>query len=69
MVSFIGMLTLIHPFATTWHFPSRGNKKFEEKNRESYTSCTTPAFSPLVAPDRGCICRRQIIQQNAYFAI
>ena len=23
---------------------SRGNKKFEEKNRESYTSCTTPAF-------------------------
>ena len=22
MVSFIGMLTLVHPFATTWHFPS-----------------------------------------------
>ena len=28
MVSFIGMLTLVHPFATTWHFPSRGNEKF-----------------------------------------
>ena len=27
MVSFIGMLTLVHPFATTWHFPSRGNEK------------------------------------------
>ena len=39
----------VHPFATTWHFPSRGNKEFEEKNRESYTSCTTPAFPPLVA--------------------
>ena len=38
------MLCPVHPFATTWHFPSRGNKKFEEKNRESYTSCTTPAF-------------------------
>ena len=22
------MLTLVHPFATTWHFPSRGNEKF-----------------------------------------
>ena len=28
MVSFIGMFTLVHPFATTWHFPSRGNEKF-----------------------------------------
>ena len=28
MVRFIGMLTLVHPFATTWHFPSRGNEKF-----------------------------------------
>ena len=27
MVSSIGMLTLVHPFATTWHFPSRGNEK------------------------------------------
>ena len=27
MASFIGMLTLVHPFATTWHFPSRGNEK------------------------------------------
>ena len=23
MVSFIGMFTLVHPFATTWHFPAR----------------------------------------------
>ena len=23
MVSFIGMLTLVHPFATTWHFTHR----------------------------------------------
>ena len=28
MVSFIGMFTLVHPFATMWHFPSRGNEKF-----------------------------------------
>ena len=49
MASFIGMLTLVHPFATTWHFPSRGNKKFEEKNRESYTSGTIPVCPPLVA--------------------
>ena len=28
MVSFNGMFTLVHPFATTWHFPSRGNEKF-----------------------------------------
>ena len=32
------------PFPAAREFPSRGNKKFEEKNRESYTSCTTPAF-------------------------
>ena len=32
------------PFPASRDFPSRGNKKFEEKNRESYTSCTTPAF-------------------------
>ena len=42
--SITSLLCPVHPFATTWHFPSRGNKKFEEKNRESYTSCTTPAF-------------------------
>ena len=47
--SILSVLCPVHPFATTWHFPSRGNKKFEEKNRESYTSCTTPAFPPLVA--------------------
>ena len=35
MVSFIGMLTLVHPFATTWHFPSRGNKKFRGASRLS----------------------------------
>ena len=33
------------PFPAAREFPSRGNKKFEEKNRESYTSCTTPTFS------------------------
>ena len=32
------------PFPASRDFPSRGNKEFEEKNRESYTSCTTPAF-------------------------
>jgi len=32
------------PFSAAREFPSRGNKKFEEKNRESYTSCTTPTF-------------------------
>ena len=37
------------PFPASRDFPSRGNKEFEEKNRESYTSCTTPAFPPLVA--------------------
>ena len=42
--SILSVLCPVHPFATTWHFPSRGNKKFEEKNRESYTSCITPAF-------------------------
>ena len=42
--SILSVLCPVHPFATTWHFPSRGNKKFEEKNRESYTSCTTPEF-------------------------
>ena len=37
MVSFIGMFTLVHPFATTWHFPSRGNEKYgEEKQRVIY---------------------------------
>ncbi len=35
MVSFIGMLTLVHPFATTWHFPSRGNEKFRRAFRLS----------------------------------
>ena len=33
MVSFIGMLTLVHPFATTWHFPSRGNERYEGKKQ------------------------------------
>ena len=42
--SIISVLCPVHPFATTWHFPSRGNKEFEEKNRESYTSCTSPAI-------------------------
>ena len=30
-------------------FPSRGNEGSEEKNSESYTSCTIPVFPPLVA--------------------
>ena len=47
MASFIGMLTLVHPFATTWHFPSRGNERYEGKNSESYTSGTIPVFSPF----------------------
>ena len=47
MVSFIGMFTLVHPFATTWHFPSRGNEGYEGKNSESYTSGTISAFSPF----------------------
>ena len=29
-------------------FPSRGNEKYGEKNRESYISCTIPQFPPLV---------------------
>ena len=32
------------PYESSSLATSRGNKKFEEKNRESYTSCTTPAF-------------------------
>ena len=30
-------------------FPSRGNEKYGEKNRASYTSCTIPVCPPLVA--------------------
>ena len=32
------------PYESSSLATSRGNKKFEEKNRESYTSCTTPAI-------------------------
>ena len=32
------------PYESSSLATSRGNKEFEEKNRESYTSCTTPAF-------------------------
>ena len=32
------------PYESSSLATSRGNKKFEEKNRESYTSCTSPAF-------------------------
>ena len=52
--SILSVLCLVHPFASSRHFPSRGNKEFEEKNRESYTSCTTPAFPPLVAAPPPC---------------
>ena len=37
------------PFPASRDFPSRGNERYVEKNRASYTSCTTPAFPPLVA--------------------
>ena len=46
--SIISVLCPVHPFATTWHFPSRGNERYGEKNRASYTSRTISAFSPLV---------------------
>ena len=41
------MLYLVHPFASSRHFPSRGNEGYEEKTGESYTSCTIPAFPPF----------------------
>ena len=37
------------PFPASRDFPSRGNEGYEEKTGESYASCTTPAFPPLVA--------------------
>ena len=37
------------PFPASRDFPSRGNERYEEKTGESYASCTTPAFPPLVA--------------------
>ena len=37
------------PFPASRDFPSRGNEGSEEKNSESYTSCTIPVFPPLVA--------------------
>ena len=37
------------PFPASRDFPSRGNEGSEEKNRESYISCTIPQFPPLVA--------------------
>ena len=47
--SIISVLCPVHPFATTWHFPSRGNERYEGKNSESYTSGTIPVCPPLVA--------------------
>ena len=47
--SILSVLCPVHPFATTWHFPSRGNERYGEKNRASYTSRTTPVCPPLVA--------------------
>ena len=43
------MLCPVHPFASSRHFPSRGNEGYGEKNRASYTSCTIPVCPPLVA--------------------
>ena len=37
------------PFASSRHFPSRGNEGYGEKNRASYTSCTILVYPPLVA--------------------
>ena len=31
MVSFIGMLTLVHPFATTWHFAPVGSMSLDSR--------------------------------------
>jgi len=47
--SILSVLCPVHPFATTWHFPSRGNERYEGKNSESYTSGTIPVCPPLVA--------------------
>ena len=35
------------PFPASRDFPSRGNERYGEKNRASYTSCTIPAISPF----------------------
>ena len=43
----LSVLCPVHPFATTWHFPSRGNERYEGKNSESYTSGIISAFSPF----------------------
>ena len=45
--SILSVLCPGHPFATAWHFPSRGNERYGEKNSESYTSGTISVFSPL----------------------
>ena len=45
--SILSALCLVHPFASSRHFPSRGNEGSEEKNSESYTSRTISAFSPF----------------------
>mgnify|MGYP003213048304 CR=1 FL=1 len=37
------------PFPASRDFPSRGNERYGEKNRASYTSCTIPVCLPLVA--------------------
>ena len=58
MVSFIGMLTLVHPFATTWHFPSRGNKKFRGAFRLSADRPRMTLKAGLSDP-RSSIPRRQ----------
>ena len=37
------------PFPASRDFPSRGNERYGEKNRASYTSCTIPVHSPFGA--------------------
>ena len=37
------------PYESSSFATSRGNERYEEKNRASYTSCTIPVCPPLVA--------------------
>ena len=37
------------PYESSSFATSRGNERYGEKNRASYTSCTIPVFPPLVA--------------------
>ena len=43
------MLYLVHPFPLRGNSPQGETRRMERKTGESYASCTTPAFPPLVA--------------------